>query len=219
MAVLPIRITGEPVLHSPAAPVGTVTAEVRALVADMIETMKAAPGVGLAAPQVGVDARIFVYDWVDDSGERHHGTAIDPELLVSPPPLGEADEDEDSEGCLSVPGERFPLLRSEHALLRATDLEGRRFELEADGWLARILQHEYDHLQGVLYVGSRTRTGKPPSRPSRSSHGARRGRAGCPAAITSRTDARPARAPRGLGRVRRPSRASAAGPRRRPPRR
>lgn len=152
MAVLPIRITGEPVLHSPAAPVGTVTAEVRALVADMIETMKAAPGVGLAAPQVGVDARIFVYDWVDDSGERHHGTAIDPELLVSPPPLGEAEEDEDSEGCLSVPGERFPLLRSEHALLRATDLEGRRFELEADGWLARILQHEYDHLQGILYV-------------------------------------------------------------------
>ncbi len=152
MAVLPIRITGEPVLHSPAAPVGTVTAEVRALVADMIETMKAAPGVGLAAPQVGVDARIFVYDWVDDSGERHHRTAIDPELLVSPPPLGEADEDEDSEGCLSVPGERFPLLRSAHALLRATDLEGRRFELEADGWLARILQHEYDHLQGILYV-------------------------------------------------------------------
>lgn len=152
MAVLPICITGEPVLHSPAAPVGAITAEVRTLVADMIETMKAAPGVGLAAPQVGVDARIFVYDWVDESGERHHGTAIDPELLVSPPPLGEADEDEDSEGCLSVPGERFPLRRSEHALLRATDLEGRRFELEAEGWLARILQHEYDHLQGILYV-------------------------------------------------------------------
>lgn len=152
MAVLPIRITGEPVLHSPAAPVGAVTDEVRGLVADMIETMKAAPGVGLAAPQVGVDARIFVYDWVDDSGERHQGTAIDPELLVSPPPLGEADEEDDSEGCLSVPGERFPLLRSEHALLRATDLEGRRFELEAHGWLARILQHEYDHLQGILYV-------------------------------------------------------------------
>jgi peptide deformylase len=152
MAVLPICITGEPVLHSPAAPVGAITAEVRTLVADMIETMKAAPGVGLAAPQVGVDARIFVYDWVDENGERHHGTAIDPELLVSPPPLGEADEDEDSEGCLSVPGERFPLRRSEHALLRATDLEGRRFELEAEGWLARILQHEYDHLQGILYV-------------------------------------------------------------------
>ena len=152
MAVLPIRITGEPVLHSPASPVGAVTAEVRSLVADMVDTMRAAPGVGLAAPQVGVDARIFVYDWVDEGGERHHGTAIDPELLVSPPPLGEADEDEDSEGCLSVPGERFPLLRSEHALLRATDLDGRRYELEADGWLARILQHEYDHLQGILYV-------------------------------------------------------------------
>lgn len=152
MAVLPICITGEPVLHAPAAPVGDITTEVRSLVADMIETMKAAPGVGLAAPQVGVDARIFVYDWVDDSGERHQGTAINPELLVSPPPLGEPDDDDDSEGCLSVPGERFPLLRSEHALLRATDVEGRRFELDAHGWLARILQHEYDHLQGILYV-------------------------------------------------------------------
>ncbi|MER3389944.1 MAG: peptide deformylase [Microcella sp.] len=152
MAVLPLCITGEPVLHSPAAEVGAVTDEVRALVTDMIETMKAAPGVGLAAPQVGVDARIFVYDWVDDSGERHSGTAIDPELLVSPPPLGDPDDEEDSEGCLSVPGERFPLRRSERALLRATDLDGRRYELEAHGWLARILQHEYDHLQGILYV-------------------------------------------------------------------
>jgi len=152
MAVLPICITGEPVLHSPASDVGAVTDEVRALVADMVETMAAAPGVGLAAPQVGVDARIFVYDWVDGGGVRHQGTAINPELLVSPPPLGEPDDDEDSEGCLSVPGERFPLLRSEHALLRATDLDGRRYELEAHGWLARILQHEYDHLQGILYV-------------------------------------------------------------------
>jgi peptide deformylase len=152
MAVLPLCITGEPVLHSPATAVGTVTAEVRSLVADMVETMRAAPGVGLAAPQVGVDARIFIYDWVDSSGERHHGTAIDPELLVSPLPLGEPDEDEDAEGCLSVPGERFPLLRSERALLRATDLDGHRFELEAEGWLARILQHEFDHLQGILYV-------------------------------------------------------------------
>ena len=152
MAVLPIRITGEPVLHSPAAPVEAVTDEIRTLVANMIETMRAAPGVGLAAPQVGVDARIFVYDWVDDSGAHHEGVAINPELLVSPPPLGEPDEDEDSEGCLSVPGERFPLRRSERALLRATDLEGRPFEVHAAGWLARIFQHENDHLDGVLYV-------------------------------------------------------------------
>jgi peptide deformylase len=152
MAVLPILITGEPVLHSPASEVGEITDDVRALVADMFATMEAAPGVGLAAPQVGVSARLFVYDWVDDEGERHRGVAIDPELLVSPPPLGEPDEEEDSEGCLSVPGERFPLTRSDHALLRATDLDGRRVEIEARGWLARIFQHEFDHLNGVLFT-------------------------------------------------------------------
>ncbi|MDZ4044145.1 MAG: peptide deformylase, partial [Rhodoglobus sp.] len=71
MAVLPIRITGDPVLHSPASPVGEITDDVRTLVADMIETMIAAPGVGLAAPQVGVGLRIFVYRWIDDSDVLH----------------------------------------------------------------------------------------------------------------------------------------------------
>jgi len=150
--VLPICITGEPVLHAPAAPVDEITDEIRTLVADMIETMQAAPGVGLAAPQVGVDARIFVYDWVDDDDVHHRGVAINPELLVSQPPLRDPDDDEDSEGCLSVPGERFPLVRSARALLRATDLEGRPLEVEATGWLARIFQHEYDHLDGIVYV-------------------------------------------------------------------
>ena len=71
---------------------------------------------------------------------------------MSPPPLGEPDDDLDSEGCLSVPGERFPLHRSQRALLRATDLDGQQFEIDAHGWLARIFQHEFDHLEGVLYV-------------------------------------------------------------------
>ncbi len=150
--MLPIRISGEPVLHAPAARVEAFTDEVRALVADMIETMRAAPGVGLAAPQVGVDARIFVYDWLDDDGIHHEGVAINPELLVSQPPVSDPDVDGDSEGCLSVPGERFPLVRSQRALLRATDLEGQPFEVEATGWLARIFQHECDHLEGILYL-------------------------------------------------------------------
>lgn len=152
MAVLPICITGEPVLHRPAAPVDVIDESVRALVTNMIETMHAAPGVGLAAPQVGVDARIFVYDWTDDDDVHWHGVAINPQLLVSPPPLGEPDDDLDSEGCLSVPGERFPLNRSDRAVLRATDLDGAEFEIDAHGWLARIFQHEFDHLNGVLYV-------------------------------------------------------------------
>jgi peptide deformylase len=152
VAVLPIRITGEPVLHSPAEPVGRVDAGLRTLVADMVETMSAAPGVGLAAPQVGVPRRVFVYDWTDEDEVRHHGVAIDPELWLSPLGIDDLDEDADSEGCLSIPGERLPLRRADRALLRATDLNGRRYEIEARGWLARIFQHEYDHLDGVLYA-------------------------------------------------------------------
>jgi peptide deformylase len=152
MAVLPIRITGDPVLHSPAAEVVEFDDALRTLVDDMYETMAAAPGVGLAGPQVGVALRLFVFDWTDEEGVRHRGEAINPELWISPAPIAEADEDDDSEGCLSIPGERYPLLRSDRALLRATDLAGERYEIEASGWLARIFQHEFDHLDGVLYA-------------------------------------------------------------------
>ena len=152
MAVLPIRIAGEPVLHSPAAPVTDFGAATVELVADMFETMREAPGVGLAAPQVGVGLRLFVYNWTDESDTLHRGVAINPELWVSPIALGEADEDDESEGCLSLPGERFPLRRAQLAILRAVDLDGASFEVRADGWLARIFQHEYDHLDGILYV-------------------------------------------------------------------
>lgn len=114
--------------------------------------MAAAPGVGLAAPQVGVPLRVFVYSWVDEDGAQHAGTAINPELLIAPLAVGELDEEEESEGCLSVPGERFPLRRSDVAVLTATNLEGERFEVRATGWLARIFQHEFDHLDGVLYA-------------------------------------------------------------------
>ena len=152
MPVRPIVITGEPVLHSPARRVDAVDDEVRALVADMEETMSAAPGVGLAAPQVGIPLRIFVWNWTDADGEHHSGTAINPELWISPLPVGELDDEAESEGCLSIPGERFPLRRAEHAILRATGLDGEPFEVRASGWLARIFQHEYDHLEGVLYA-------------------------------------------------------------------
>lgn len=152
MAVRPIRITGDPVLHSPASPVSEIDDAVRQLVRDMEETMAAAPGVGLAAPQIGVSSRIFVWSWVDEEGTLQRGTAINPQLLMAPLPIGELDEEEESEGCLSIPGERFPLRRSPEALLTATDLDGQRFEIRAAGWLARIFQHEYDHLDGVLYA-------------------------------------------------------------------
>lgn len=151
MAVLPIRITGDPVLHAPADSVARFDAELGRLVADMVDTMKAAPGVGLAAPQVGVPLRLFVFDWTED-GIRHSGTAINPELWITPTPTGEPDDEAESEGCLSIPGERFALRRAEKAILTAVDLDGTPFEVRAEGWLARILQHEYDHLDGVLYA-------------------------------------------------------------------
>ena len=147
-----ICISGEPVLHTPAAPVDEITDEIRELVADMFDTMDAPPGVGLAAPHIGVGLRIFTYGWTDESGTPWRGVAINPELLISPVSPFEADPDEDTEGCLSFPGERFPLQRAERAVLRALDLDGSTYEIEATGWLARIFQHEYDHLDGVLYV-------------------------------------------------------------------
>lgn len=152
MAVLPIRISGEPVLHNSAQPVGDIDQELRALVSDMFETMDTAPGVGLAAPQVGVPLRLFTYGWTDESGTLWRGVAINPRLWISPLPIREADETEDSEGCLSFPGERFPLIRAHRALLQARNIAGEPFEIEAEGWLARIFQHEYDHLNGILYL-------------------------------------------------------------------
>ncbi|GMA32650.1 peptide deformylase [Litorihabitans aurantiacus] len=152
MAILPIVISGDPVLHRPAAPVTEVTDEIRRLVADMYVTMDEAPGVGLAAPQVGVGLRIFVYSYEDDHGAPWRGVVVNPELWMTPTVPGDPDEDEEVEGCLSFPGERFALRRSERTVVVGTDLEGAPVRLEVDGWRARILQHEFDHLNGVLYV-------------------------------------------------------------------
>lgn len=152
MTVLPIRITGDPVLHAPAAPVTVFDDHLHRLVDDMFETMDLAPGVGLAGPQVGVPLRLFVYGYAHDPAGPRRGVAINPTLWTTPTPVGEADEDEESEGCLSVPGERFPLRRAGRARLEAQDVDGTPYALEASGWFARVLQHETDHLDGVLYV-------------------------------------------------------------------
>lgn len=151
MPIRRILITGSPVLHTRAKEVDQIGDSVRALVSDMFETMDAAPGVGLAAPQIGVGLRIFVFSW-DDQGVTHRGVAINPTLALSDSPVSEPTEEFDSEGCLSIPGERFPLSRYGHATLTAMNLEGNEFQIEARGWLARIFQHEYDHLDGILYA-------------------------------------------------------------------
>lgn len=151
MAVLPIVICGEPVLHRPSARVTEFNDELKQLVDDMFETTVAAPGVGLAAPQVGVDKALFVWIYEDQDEAPARGVAINPELWIEPISPGLADES-DEEGCLSFPGERFALRRSERVMLRAQDINGDPFEIVATGWFARIMQHEFDHLQGLLYV-------------------------------------------------------------------
>ena len=179
MSILPICITGEPVLHRAAAPVESFDSELHDLVADMIETMHAAPGVGLAAPQVGVGSQIFVWRYagggafdsryrdvlqLEEGPQRGFNTMLSG--VVVNPTLDLVWDDEgagailptrpdatcESEGCLSVPGYGYPLRRALGAVLRGYDVSGTPIKVAARGWLARIFQHEYDHLRGTLYV-------------------------------------------------------------------
>ena len=152
MTIRPIVITGEPVLHSRASEVTVWDDELRNLVRDMYETMDEAPGVGLAAPQVGVALRIFTYDWPAEDGTEQRGVIINPVLELGPISDERPDEDTEVEGCLSVPGERFPLKRADSVTVTGFDLDQKPVRIEANGWFARIFQHEFDHLEGTLYV-------------------------------------------------------------------
>ena len=152
MTVRPIRITGDPVLHTPAHEVVVWDSQLRQLVADMVDTMKAAPGVGLAAPQIGVGLAVFIWEWTDDDDILHKGVVINPSLSKTRIPRGKPDPESDLEGCLSVPDFRFALRRSDDVVLTGKTLDNEDLEVRARGWLARIFQHEFDHLQGTLYV-------------------------------------------------------------------
>ena len=168
MSILPVRIVGDPVLHTPTRLVTEHDDALRTLVQDLFDTMDAANGVGLAANQVGVDLRVFVYDCPDDEdGDqtlRHRGVVVNPVLETSEVPEGMPDVDETEEGCLSVPGEAFPTGRADWARVRGTDVDGAPVEVEGRGFLARCLQHEVGHLDGFTYldrlVGRHARTGK-----------------------------------------------------------
>ena len=118
----------------------------------MFDTMDKAPGVGLAATQIGVGLRVFVYDYPDDDDNERRGVIINPILEISEVVDEPADEDAELEGCLSVPGERFPLKRAERAIITGVDLDQKPVRIEAEGWYARVFQHEFDHLDGTLYV-------------------------------------------------------------------
>ena len=145
MVVRSICIYPEPVLGSKAQPVEKIDDALQRLIDDMIETMYAAPGIGLAAPQVGVSLQLFV---VDVTGGREPDglmTFINPEILQM---TGHAREDE---GCLSVPEIYGPTPRFANVLLRGTNRDGQSIEIAAEGLLARAFQHEFDHLQGLLF--------------------------------------------------------------------
>ena len=142
----PIVRHGAAVLHHPAEPVGDITPEIDALVDDMIQTMYAAPGIGLAAPQVGVGKRVFVCDISVGRNPSDLLVFINPEFI-------ERDGMQlEEEGCLSVPGFNATVARPARAILKGLDRHGEPHTVEATGLLARCFQHEMDHLDGTLFV-------------------------------------------------------------------
>lgn len=147
MAIRPILHYPDKRLRTPGAPVERFDADLRALVDDMAETMYAAPGVGLAAPQIGVPLRLFIVDTAtSDDMPSDLRTFINPQITQT---IGECSYEE---GCLSFPGVHEQIKRAERVKVRAQDIEGKHFELEADGLLAIAIQHENDHLDGKLMV-------------------------------------------------------------------
>ncbi|MFI5085227.1 MAG: peptide deformylase [Actinomycetales bacterium] len=152
MTIHPITIWGEPVLHRRADEVPAFDESLRTLVADLHETNDAANGVGLAAPQIGVGLRVFVYKFDNDDGVAPRGALVNPVLRLGKISGTDPDPDEEVEGCLSVPAENYPLKRAEWVEVTGFDGSGEPVRFEATGWFARVMQHEYDHLDGKLYV-------------------------------------------------------------------
>ncbi len=143
MTAQPIRLFGDPVLRTPAEPVTLFDKELRTLVADLTQTMLEAPGAGLAAPQIGVGLRVFAYH-VDDEQSGH---------LINPVLHFPSEEEQDGpEGCLSIPGLAWDCVRREHVVAHGQNMYGDPITVEGTARLARCIQHETDHLDGVLFV-------------------------------------------------------------------
>jgi peptide deformylase len=154
MTVRDIVVIDHPVLRRKAKKIVKITAEHRKLIEDMIETMREAPGVGLAAPQVAVGERLIVIEWADEPEhaddppkKKRLYIVINPEIVRASAELVQG-----TEGCLSVPGWVGDVMRHEAITVRGLNRNGEKIKIEADGWLARIFQHEIDHLDGVLYI-------------------------------------------------------------------
>ena len=147
--VRPITRWGTPVMHRPQQQVTAFDEELHTLVADMVATMYAADGVGLAACQIGVDAAVFVFDCPDESGERTVGVVCNPDVTV--PEGKDRQLDDSEEGCLSFPGAFVGLARPDQASVVGTGLDGEPVSFAGDGLLARCLQHETDHTRGTVF--------------------------------------------------------------------
>lgn len=141
MTVRPILVVGNPVLRQKAKRVTRIDKSIQTLIDDMIETMRAAPGVGLAAPQIGVPLRVAV---IEVNGKVH--TLVNPEIVKA------SGQYEPEEGCLSVPGYWAHVRRHEEVTVKARDRSGREIRIKATGLLGQALQHEIDHLNGILYL-------------------------------------------------------------------
>lgn len=145
MPSLRIRLVGDPVLRQVTPEMTDIDADVVAVIDDMFEAMYTAPGIGLAAPQVGISKRFFVYD-LGDEDESRQG------VLVNPRITGSDGEWYFEEGCLSIPGQNFEICRPKSIEVTGRDLDGNEVAFEADELMARLVQHELDHLDGVLLL-------------------------------------------------------------------
>jgi peptide deformylase len=156
MAVREIVTIPDPVLRRKARKVTEVDADVRRLIHEMVDTMREAPGVGLAAPQIGVSSRILVVEFGDEEDEeapKKLYALINPEIVE----FSEEAKVVGIEGCLSIPRLVGEVERYERIVVKALNRHGKPVKLKAEGWLARIFQHEIDHLEGVLYTDRATR--------------------------------------------------------------
>ncbi|TLN16648.1 peptide deformylase [bacterium] len=160
MALREIVFLPDPVLRRKAHKVTTFDSELQTLIDDMIETMREAPGVGLAAPQVGVSQRVVVIEYAEDEEDEEAPKKL--YVLVNPEILQPSEETElGIEGCLSVPGLVGEVDRSTSLTVKGLNRRGQPVKYKLNGWLARIFQHEIDHLDGIIYTDRATRVWKP----------------------------------------------------------
>ncbi|MYY12671.1 peptide deformylase [Streptomyces sp. SID4919] len=146
----PITVVGNPVLHTECEDITTFDDGLAGLVDDMFASQRTAEGVGLAANQIGVGRKVFVYDCVDDSGDRHVGVVCNP--VLQDLPADQRSLDDSNEGCLSVPTAYAELARPDFAVVTGQDEKGNPIKVRGRGYFARCLQHETDHLYGRLYI-------------------------------------------------------------------